>query len=373
MSGNLERRYRRVLRLLPGWYRQRWEEDMVAAFLDSWLTGDPDADAYITRAAGPSWAEVASVAGLAVRLHLGGPGTPSRYAWEHPIRCAVLGVTLVHAVRGLDTLVRTVWGRRLFGWLPAPPANILPGTPGGALPPVVWYLVAYAWIVVFVLLILRYYRIAQVIAALAIVPDLVILLQGQFTGRLPAPYVGPWAFWALLNLAPVLAMTAFHRHGLPAIRWPWLLALPAAYFLVYVPLLALQATGNSAWLPDFSGLYCILVALACLAHAPRAWSRKAAGSGVWSLTLILLAADAGAYRIASVGGYLHDPHLIAVSLAELLILVAAVALVGPDAARARTATPAPPPVSAPGMKTDGPSRENRGHVVPAPAPVVGPG
>lgn len=35
MSGDLERRYRRVLRLLPGYYRDRWEEDMVAAFLDS--------------------------------------------------------------------------------------------------------------------------------------------------------------------------------------------------------------------------------------------------------------------------------------------------------------------------------------------------
>ena len=52
MSG-LERRYRRVLRLLPGWYREQWEQDMVAAFLDGWLTGDPAADAYIGRAAGP--------------------------------------------------------------------------------------------------------------------------------------------------------------------------------------------------------------------------------------------------------------------------------------------------------------------------------
>jgi hypothetical protein len=38
----LEQRYRRVLRLLPGYYRDKWEEDMVAAFLDSWMTGDPD-------------------------------------------------------------------------------------------------------------------------------------------------------------------------------------------------------------------------------------------------------------------------------------------------------------------------------------------
>ena len=110
-----------------------------------------------------------------------------------------------------------------------------------------------------------------------------------------------------------------------------------------MPLLALQATGNFAWVPDFSGLCCILVALACLAHAPWAWSRQSAGSGVRSLTLALLAADAGAYRIFSLADYPQDPHLIAVSLAELLILVTAVALVVPDAARAQAGRPARPP------------------------------
>ena len=115
-----------------------------------------------------------------------------------------------------------------------------------------------------------------------------------------------------------------------------------------VPLLAVQAAGNSAWLPDFSGLYCVLAALACLAHAPRAWSPRAVGSGVWSLALALLAADAGAYRVFSLTDYLNDPHLIGVSLAELLIVVIAVALVAPDAARAPAATPAPPPHPQPG-------------------------
>ena len=230
----------------------------------------------------------------------------------------------------------------MFGWLPAPPAGIAPGTPGGILPPAAWHLVAYAWIVSFVALVLGRYRTAQVIAALAIVPDLAWLLQGQFTGAFQGPSLGPWAFWVLLNLAPVLAMTAFHRDAPPAARWPWLLALPAGYLLVAVPLMAVQATGHSAWLPDFPGLYCVLAALACLAHAPRAWSRRAAGWGTWSLALTLLAADAGAYRILSVTDYLHDPHLIQVSLAELLIVVIAVALVAPDAARAPAATPAPP-------------------------------
>ena len=107
------------------------------------------------------------------------------------------------------------------------------------------------------------------------------------------------------------------------------MALPAVYLLIEVPWQSIIATGNAAWLPDNSGLFCILVALACLAHAPRAWSRRSAGSGVWSLTLMLLAALAGAYRIVSLNDYLHDPHLIAVSVAELLILALAAALVVP--------------------------------------------
>jgi hypothetical protein len=341
MSGELERRYRRVLRLLPRYYRAQWEQDMIGAFLDGWLTGDPELDEYISRAAWPSWAEVASVAGLAARLYLGGEGAPRRYfAWGQAVRRAVLAVLLVHAVLAVDVLLFLVRSRRLVGWLPAPQASLVTAAPAGVWARV-YCLVCVTWIVAFVTLALGHRRTARVLAALAIVPGLVALLQAQFTGIMPAPS-GPWVFWVLLDLAPVLALTAFHSGAPPAARWPWLLALPAGYLLVYGPVLALEATGNSAWLPDFSGLCCILVSLACLAHAPRAWSRQAAGTGLWSLTLVLLAAVAGAYRIVSLTGYLNDPHLIHVSLAELLIVLAAVALVAPDAARAQAATPAPP-------------------------------
>ncbi|MFY9934151.1 MAG: hypothetical protein WAK82_39705 [Streptosporangiaceae bacterium] len=344
MSGglDLEQRYRRVLRLLPRYYRDTWEEDMVAAFLDSWLTGDPDEDEAIGEFCRPTWPEVASVAGLAARLYLGGAGAPPRYfAWGQAVRRAVLAVTLIHAVVSLDVFMRLAWERRSAG-VPAPPAGMAPISPGGIMPPTGWYMADCAWIVVFVLLVLEHYRLARALAVLAILPDLVWLLQGQFTGALPATSFGPWAFWVLLNLAPVLAMAAFYRDAPPIARWPWLLALPAVYLLIYVPALVLQVTGNAAWLPDSSGLFCMLVALACLAHAPRARSRQFASSGAWSLALTLLAAVAGAYRVASFSDYLHDPHLIMVGLAELLILVAAVALVAPDAARAQAATPAPP-------------------------------
>ena len=94
MSGDLdlEQRYRRVLRLLPGYYRDKWEEDMVAAFLDTWLTGDPDEDSVTMEFDRPGWREVASVAGLAARLYLGGAVAPRRYfAWGEAVRRAVLG------------------------------------------------------------------------------------------------------------------------------------------------------------------------------------------------------------------------------------------------------------------------------------------
>jgi hypothetical protein len=174
---------------------------------------------------------------------------------------------------------------------------------------------------------------------------LVWLAQGQLTGGLLSPY-GSWAFWLLHDLAPVLAMAAFRRDAPPVARWRWLLALPGCYLLVAVPELAAVATGHQAWVPDLPGLSCILVAVLCLAHAPRAMSGRA-NSGVWSLTVVLLAAVAAVYRIASLGDYLQghylqDPHLLKVGLAELVILVAAVALVAPDATRAQTVMPAAP-------------------------------
>jgi hypothetical protein len=337
----LEQRYRRALRLLPGYYRDKWEEDMVAAFLDSWHSGDPEDDEWALEFCKPTWPEVASVAGLAVRLYLGGAAGPRRYfTWGQAVRRAVLAVMLMHAVLALNILLRAAWSRRLFG-LPAPPANLMAGVPGGVWP-TVFYLANFAWIVTFVTLAAGHYRPARVLAALVILPDLAALLQAQVTGAMPAPF-GSWAFWVLLSLAPVLAMAAFHPDAPPTARRPWLLALPAGYLLVFGPEMVVQATGNLGWLPDFPGQCCLLVALACLAHVPRAWSSRADGSGVWSLTLMLLAAVAGVYRVVTLSDYLHDPHLINVSLAELLILLAAAALVALDAAHTQAVTPVVPP------------------------------
>ncbi len=353
MSGDLdlEQRYRRVLRLLPGYYRDTWEEDMVAAFLDSWMTGDPDEDSVTMEYDRPSRQEVASVVGLAARLYLGGAGAPRRYfAWGQAVRGAALAVVLVHATQGLAGLTLLTWRRHLAGWFPALPASLAGPVPGGAWPAVM-NAVDCVWIVIFVALVLGHHQTARVVAALAVTVDLVFLLQAQFAGLLLRP-LGAWSSWFLFDFGLVLGMAAFHWDAPPAARRPWLLALPGYFLLVPVPVLVFQATGNQAWLPDSAGLGCLVVALACLAHAPRALSRsrsrQAADSGVWSLALTLLAAAAGVWRIVSLGSYVHDPHLINVGLAELLILLVAVALVVPDAARAQTAAPAPPLYPHPG-------------------------
>ena len=333
MNGGLEQRYRRALRLLPSYYRQRWEEDMVSAFLESSQTGDPEEDEFITEYGKPSWPEIASVAGLAARLYLGGAGAPRRYfAWGQATRWAVLVVLLEHAVRALAGFVFLAWAHRQLGWLPAPPARVLATQSDTGLWPTVWYAVGYAWIVAYLALVLGYRRTAQAIAVLAIAPDLIYLVQSQFgIGQVPrlVPWaIGPWAMWVLIDLVPVLAMAAFHRDAPPVTRRPWLLALPITFLLVAVPLLAVEFTGHDSWVPGAPGLFCILVAAACLAHAPQARSRATAG--VWSLTLILLAADTALLRLFTLGIYPNDPRMIWIGLLELAVMLAAAAAIAPD-------------------------------------------
>jgi hypothetical protein len=248
------------------------------------------------------------VVGLAARLYLGGAGAPRRYfIWGQAVRNAVLAVTLARATQALGSFAVLAWQHRLFG-LFAPPGQLLAGS-GEGIWVTTWYAVGYAWIVAYIALALGYYSTARVIAVLAIAPDLVYLLR----------YPGWWIWWILFDLVPVLAMAAFHADAPPVNRRSWLLALPISFVLVAVPVIALQGSGDASWL-DRPGLYCILVTIACLAHALSGRSRRSTGSGEWSLALILLAAAAGSYQIV---GLVDDPHLLTAGLPELLVLAAA--------------------------------------------------
>ncbi|MET8758316.1 hypothetical protein [Lentzea sp. NPDC004782] len=75
----LERRYRRLLRVLPQWYRQDREEEMAAIF----LAGRTDEHGR------PGWGETGAVLGLAVRTHLAAgaalTGVPGKVMWRGEI------------------------------------------------------------------------------------------------------------------------------------------------------------------------------------------------------------------------------------------------------------------------------------------------
>src|SRR5205807_1970041 len=119
MNGDLdlEQRYRRVLRPLPGYYRDKWEEDMVAAFLGSWMTGALEEDPVPMGYDRPSRQEIARGVPLAPRRYLGGPGRRRRPGLP---AAGPVGRLLGEAPRNVEFLV---------------PARLRPGPGHGRVPP----------------------------------------------------------------------------------------------------------------------------------------------------------------------------------------------------------------------------------------------
>ncbi|WP_143138917.1 hypothetical protein [Lentzea waywayandensis] len=77
---NLERRYRVLLKVLPRWYRQDREEEMVGIFL---AERDDDLD---LEHSWPGWGETGAILGLSVRTHLAAgavlTGVPAKVVWR---------------------------------------------------------------------------------------------------------------------------------------------------------------------------------------------------------------------------------------------------------------------------------------------------
>jgi hypothetical protein len=98
MSASLERRYRRVLRLLPAGYRAAWEEDMVSSFLDSGADRVP-------------WGERLSVLALAIRLRTTGAyASPQVLVWHRAAQSLALSVLMF--VAAAQTTSWIAWADR---------------------------------------------------------------------------------------------------------------------------------------------------------------------------------------------------------------------------------------------------------------------
>jgi hypothetical protein len=344
----LERRYRRVLRVLPAAYREVWEEEMVATFLDGVESDDVEAAEYAADFGRPSWSEVASVVGLAVRLRLGVAGaSPRSIAWGQALRLvALMGLLVNAAAVTIDAGIR-LWLSGRLGWLAAPPAEWIPAAPTGALR-ALWDLAGLLWLPAYVGVLLGQVRAARLLAALAVLADGVAAVSATVdlaAGATPL-LLTIWSH-LVLDALLVLGLAAFHRDAPPVARRPWLIAFVveiAVLLGLYVPF----RVASPSILVDWPGLYCLLVLGMAVAHL-TAPERRAIGAPSWSLALALVGLGVFGMRVLSLLDYAvitaggEGVALLAVGIAEALAVLAVGA---PLARRAASALRSLPPETA---------------------------
>jgi hypothetical protein len=335
MSG-IEERYRFVLRLLPASYRQRWEEDMVAAFLESVTPEDPEEAEFVQDYGRPSWPEVASVVALALRLRLAHAGAPPRYlAWAQAVRLAALGWVFLSAVAGATSLGIHLW---LVGAVPGLPApmngEFLPLRSDHWVTAVV--VIGLLWVPAYVALLLADRRVGRALVLLAVVAESALLLAG--TGRRD-PVGGTLFVLLAADALLALSLTAFHRHAPRVPPRPWLLALPVG--VVLATGLLVSAMPTRSWWADWPAHCSVVVVVASILHLCVPRFRRLAP---WTLALAILTLAVLMLRVVSLRDYrgLVDPAFVTFGLVETGALVAVGVPLVLLAARALRRLPAKP-------------------------------
>lgn len=325
----LEERYRRVLRLLPRSYRDVWEEDMVATFLASVHTDDPDDAAFIADFGRPGWGEVASVAMLAIRLRLGTTGAPPRYAaWGQAIRLSVLTGMLVNAAASVVGVVMTLWLARMIPFTEPPVLLEPPGYPES------WHRVdlfttvaGLLWLPAFLALVTGRWAAGRWLAAAAAATAAVsavlttVVLGQQISGEV--------AYTIGLNAFLVVVMAVLPAGGAPRNHRPWFVALGVciALFACHVWLLFPPAMP----LPplDLAGLECAVVLVAVVAHVFHLARHHFGRFTAWTPALAVIAYAVLGHRLVTLldfadsGAAGWHPAVITLGVAGAIAVAAA--------------------------------------------------
>ncbi|NGY64830.1 hypothetical protein G7043_38545 [Lentzea sp. NEAU-D13] len=187
---NLERRYRALLKVLPRWYREDREEEMVGIFLAD-RTDELDLEH-----SWPGWGETAAVLGLAARTHLAAGAAlatvPAKVVWRGEVVRAM----------GLFGLLLSVYFAGMFITSMAY-AHRHPEIVGG----LTWTRVFDVLpIAAFIALLAGKRTPAKVMAALAVLPGLVALVDPI--------RMGVWALYQLPALVTFACLClGFHREA----------------------------------------------------------------------------------------------------------------------------------------------------------------
>ncbi len=279
MTGTPERRYRRVLRLLPAGYRQAWEEDMVGAYLER------------ARAGRPSPGELLSVLALAVRLRLTGTYASARgRAWRQAAHMLALMILLYQALAATVSVASTV-ALAIESTVDEAPVSL------GFF---VWSdLLTLFWVATFGALVLGRVVAAWVLAALAFASHVGVTVATYVivTGLgSSGPGLGPadairWG-WAVLSVAAALTASA------PALsaRRRWLGAYLAGGLILLAASPRIVVPRYPLW-THYANLESLtqvaLVVAMAVALATTAWRR----SPQWLLALAAFGGGLGAVHL----------------------------------------------------------------------------
>lgn len=265
---SLEDRYRRVLSLLPGYYRSEWEEEMVGTFIQSVQTDDLDELEYRLMFGRIPMAELGSVVALAARLRLGGSHAPPRsFAWGEAIRIFALVTLLVNAWIAVANLFWSAWFLADIPWpreLAAVYAELEERVPMRIIEP--WMVVGSALPVFALLAMITGRRLLSfgiasfglLLAASSVVPATI----ANLTGANDEPVALFWGF-LLIDTLCVLSLLAFHREAPPVGRRRWLRIFALGAPLVLIASYESQIRPFEASL-DPSGLMCLALVAAGL-------------------------------------------------------------------------------------------------------------
>ncbi|AVV44368.1 hypothetical protein C6376_25930 [Streptomyces sp. P3] len=324
----LEARYRAVLRLLPMYYRQEREEEMVEVFL-----GETDRD--LQDESRPTLGEAASVAALAVRTRLGTATAPRRYAvLGSTVRLFALCAVLLQAAAAVaDRALELTWtsthgsfGRDVFmsGFTGQGPVVASAAVAAWVLP-LLWTVGCFA-------LLHDRRRTARISVLLAALPTLWPFLA-PFVADFPPPAPAYATATAAFAWLPALALcTSWHRDAPPAALS---VGTPGTVYLgccvvMGASVVVLPGVADSVWAPTTCF---VLGALGWLVRRGRR-GRTAGGEGALALAglglLILTLRVAAAYTWLDVSMPLPTAMVagFAVQAAALLLLTAALAVVG---------------------------------------------
>jgi hypothetical protein len=317
-ASNLETRYRRLLRVLPRWYRAEREEEMVALFLEE---RDDSTD---LEHGWPGWGETWATLGLAVRTRLDGGGvrllTPG----------AVVRLVALLGLVGLGAEEVTTGAAQAWRWASGEP-------PAPDWRPHVGLLLVAALIA----LLAGHRGTAKVLTAVSVLPGTWWFVATAAGGDA----AGSAVTWVLVSLplwVTVACLVAgFHRDAPAPPRRAWTRGTAAVWTAaVWTAALALVPLEVANAAPAASPVAVAALLVVALTHLV---SPRPGGEWPSALTVSALVLLPEPVRVLLVAG--APGGVRAVAAGQVVVLLAVGVALGATRARRRRLTPSPVPGS----------------------------